>query len=96
MSEVKKNQSPKEEKPPVGLAQNATKSKPMDKKISDQLSERVGPILEELNIDEAVLLARVPNSTDVAIYYRGHFYDAARLIADIHNKFKNKIADEIG
>lgn len=93
---MKKSQSPKEEKPSVALAQSPTKSKPLDKKISDQLSERIGPMLEELNIEEAILLARVPNSTDVAIYYRGHFYDAAKLLADIHHKFKNKIADEIG
>lgn len=96
MSEMKKSQSSLEEAPRVAPTAHAVKNKPMDKKISDQLNERIGPIFEELNVKEGIVLARVPNSDDVAIYFRGHFYDVASLVTQIHRKFKDKIADEIG
>lgn len=66
-------------------------SKPFDKKIHDL----IGPIFHEMGITDAIVIAKLPGSEEVAVYYRGHFYDVAALVAEIHRKFKNKIIEEI-
>lgn len=91
MSEIKKNQSPVEGKPSMTMLDNDEKNKPMDKKINDL----IGPIFESLKIEEGIVIAKIPGSDKVSIYYRGHFYDAASLVANVHRKFKNKIVNDI-
>lgn len=71
-------------------------NKPLDKEIHDLMSEVVGPLWENMNIDTAVIIARVPNSDKVSIYYRGHFYDVATLISKMNNKFQAQIDRELG
>lgn len=70
--------------------------KPLDKEIHDLMSETIGPLWEKMNISTAVVIARVPNSDKVSIYYRGHFYDVATLIAKMDNKFQTQIDRELG
>lgn len=92
MPEMKKSQSPKEEKPPVDTAQASTKNKPVDRKISDVF----GPVFEQMNIEEGIVIAKMPGSDQISVYFKGHFYDVATLVAGINRKFKDKIVDEIG
>ena len=77
-------------------AKPEAKSKPIDKDISDLMSETIGPLWEKMNIDTAVVIARVPNSDQVSIYYRGHFYDVATLLSKMSNKFTTQIDRELG
>jgi hypothetical protein len=91
MPEVKKSQSPVDEKRSVDTVPSNAKNKPMDKKISDV----IGPIFEEMKIEEGIVIAKMPGSDQVSVYFKGHFYDVATLVATIHRKFKDKIADEI-
>lgn len=83
---------PAKEKP----VQAEAKDKPLDKEIHDLISEAIGPLLEKMNIDTAVVIAKVPNSDKLAIYYRGHFYDVATLLAKTSNKFTTQIDRELG
>lgn len=92
MSEMKKNQSSTEKKATAAPAQQSTESKPLDKKIHDM----IGPIFQQLGVENGIVIAQPSDSEEVAIYYRGHFYDVATLVAEIHRKFKTKIVQEIG
>lgn len=91
MSEMKKNQSPVGEKGVGPIEKIGDENKPVDKKISDVF----GPVFESMNITEGIVIAKMPNSDQVSVYFKGHFYDAASLVAGIHRKFKNKIVQEI-
>lgn len=70
--------------------------KPLDKEIHDLISETIGPMCEKMNIDTAIVIAKVPNTDKLAIYYRGHFYDVATLLAKTSSKFTAQIDRELG
>lgn len=70
--------------------------KPLDKEIHDLMSETIGPLWEKMNINTAVVIARIPGTDRVSIYYRGHFYDVATLMATMNQKFMNQIDRELG
>lgn len=91
MPEMKKNQSPMEKKALVATADTASENKPFDKKIHDL----IGPIFEDIGIKNGIVIAQAPDSEEVAIYYKGHFYDIATLVAEIHRKFKSKIVQDV-
>ena len=73
-----------------------TNDKPLDKEIHDLMSDAVGPLWEKMNIDTAVVLARIPGTDNVSVYYRGHFYDVATLLAQMNSKFTAQIDRELG
>lgn len=91
MSETKKNQSSTEKKPVDTSSQNASDNKSLENKIHDV----IGPIFKEMNIENGIVIAQMPNSEEVAVYYRGHFYDVATLVAGIHRKFKGQIVQDM-
>lgn len=92
MSTKSENPGPGEEK----TAQQHAKDKPLDKEIHDLISEAVGPTWEKLDITTAVVIAKVPNSDKVSIYYRGHFYDVATLVSQISRRFSDQIDRDLG
>ena len=75
----------------------------MDSK--EKVNEEIGKILADNKIDLA-LIAYLPNgandlNTDdkdkkqAIIYYRGHFYEVAKLLNHVSNVFTNRIANEL-
>lgn len=77
-------------------AQKPANDKPLDKEIHDLISDTVGPLWEKMNIDTAIVIAKVPNTDKLSIYYRGHFYDVATLLAKTSSKFTAQIDRELG
>jgi hypothetical protein len=73
-----------------------TNDKPLDKEIHDLISEAVGPLWEKMNISTAIVIAKVPNTDKFSIYYRGHFYDVATLLAKTSSQFTAQIDRELG
>lgn len=70
--------------------------KPLDKEIHDLISDAVGPLWEKMNVDTAIVIAQVPNTDKLSIYYRGHFYDVATMLAKTSSKFTDQIDRELG
>lgn len=91
MPEKKENHSSTGKDTVLTPVDNTTKNKPLDKKIHDMM----GPIFESLNIKDAIVIAKAPDSDSLEIYYRGHFYDVAVLVAEVHRKFKDQIVEDI-
>jgi hypothetical protein len=92
MSDDVRTPLPGEEK----LINAETNGKPLDKEIHDLISETIGPLWEKMNIDTAIVIARVPNSDRVSIYYRGHFFDVATLLSKMNSKFTAQVDKELG
>ena len=70
--------------------------KPLDREIHDLMSEVIGPLWEKLDVDTAVTIVRVPDSDKMSIYYRGHFYDVATLLAKVSSQFNDQIDRDLG
>ena len=77
-------------------AKTQTNSKPLDKEIHDLISEAIGPLWEKLKIETAITIVRVPDSDKMSIYYRGHFYDVATLLAKVSSQFNDQIDRDLG
>lgn len=75
------------------MSENASSETPetLDKKINDYMK----PFIEANNITEMVVIAKDPGTKNLALYYRGHFYDVACIVANINRKFKQQIEKEL-
>ena len=73
------------------IDQSQIKEKSLDEKINDVL----GPLLKSEGVTSAVAIARDPKTGDVAIMYRGHFYDAAKILSEVLGKFREKIESDL-
>jgi hypothetical protein len=92
MSDTPTTPAPREEK----AMKQQTDDKPLDKEIHDLISETVGPLWEKMNVDTAIVIAKVPNTDKLSIYYRGHFYDIATMLAKTSSKFTAQVDRELG
>jgi hypothetical protein len=77
--------------PLPNIEQSQTTEKSLDEKINDVF----GPLLKTEQVVTAVAIARDPKTGDLAIMYRGHFYDAAKLLSDVLGRFREKIESEL-
>lgn len=77
-------------------AKTQKNDKPLDKEIHDLISEAIGPLWEKLKVDTAIVIARVPDTDKMSIYYRGHFYDVATLLTKVSNQFTDQIDRDLG
>lgn len=92
MSDAPATPAPGEEK----TTKKQANDKPLDKEIHDLISDAVGPLWEKMNVDTAIVIAQVPNTDKLSIYYRGHFYDVATMLAKTSSKFTAQIDRELG
>lgn len=92
MAETPTTPAPREKKAPQPNASD----KPLDKEIHDLISDAVGPLWEKMGVNTAIVIAKVPNSDKMSLYYRGHFYDVATLLAKASSKFNAQIDRELG
>lgn len=92
MSEKKNATRPGEE----SATKTQATDKPLDKEIHDLISDAVGPLWEQLQVETAIVIAKVPNTDKMAIHYRGHFFDIAALLAKTSNKFNSQVDRELG
>jgi len=63
----------------------------LDKKINDI----IGPLLEQHKIENAIVIAAKPESDEIALFYRGHFYDVTCLLNRVLKKFMKQIDSEL-
>lgn len=66
-----------------------------EQKLDQKLHDLFGPILEKHNINEVIIVARDPNTQNLALYYKGHFYDIAKMVAITYRKFKSQIERDL-
>jgi hypothetical protein len=96
MSEKKKEKGSQGQTGPEKATENMPVEKPLDKKFADQIGPTIGPLLDTHKIENVIVIAEVPgNKDDVAIFYRGHFYDVTKLVSDVYGRFKEVIAKEL-
>lgn len=70
-------------------------SKTNEESLEYKIHQSIGKIFEEHNIEQAAVVFSLPENNSPALYYRGHYYDAAKLLALALRQLKNKIADEL-
>jgi hypothetical protein len=55
----------------------------------------LGELFEKHGITDCAVIFKMPNVENPSLYYRGHFYDAAKLLAGALRSLKTKIVSEI-
>ena len=76
---------------PLAIEQSLPKEKSLDEKINDVF----GPFLESEKITNAIAIARDPKTGSLAIMYRGHFYDAAKILGEVFRKFREQVESDL-
>lgn len=68
---------------------------PKEKSLDEKINDVFGPLLHAEKVDTAIAIARDPKTGDLAIMYRGHFYDAAKLVSEVLRQFKDKVESDL-
>lgn len=66
-----------------------------EKSLDKEISDLFGPWLEKNKIAEAICIVQKPDDGKYVIFYRGHFYDVAKLLTQVLRNFKSEIASEL-
>lgn len=74
--------------------ENAEREKKEDS-LEYKIHQNIGKIFEEHNIEAAAVVFEMPESKAPALYFQGHYYDAAKLLALALRQLKSQIADEL-
>lgn len=88
----KKIDSPVGETKPNG----AQELQPVEKSFDERIHDIVGSFFKSENVENAIVIARDPNTGDLAVMYCGHFYDVAKILNEVNRNFKSKIGSELG
>lgn len=69
--------------------------RPVEKSLDEKINDLTGPFFKSEKIEEAIVIARDPKTGDLAVMFRGHFYDVARILNEVNRNFKSKISEEL-
>lgn len=59
------------------------------------LFDEIGKSMQEKGIKNAVILLEDPNKNDKRMFFRGEFYEVAKLIAASSRTVKQKISEDL-
>ena len=63
--------------------------------LAGKLETALQKFIDDNKIAEMICLVKHPTEDDVAIFYRGHFYEATKILGNVYMKFRDKIQKEL-
>ena len=64
--------------------------------LFEALWESVGQQLAEMGVETGFIACVDPENGNTRIFFRGHFYDATKLIHQCSKKMRDQVADDLG
>lgn len=59
------------------------------------LFDEIGKLMQDKNIKNAVILLEDPSENDKRMFFRGEFYEVAKLIAAASRTVKQKMSEDL-